>query len=74
MAWIDELLSESLELYRGLEEDGTVPFDLQAWPMLLLAVEERELEPARAYAEALGARKSISVRIPGLRTTSRAVS
>jgi glycine/D-amino acid oxidase-like deaminating enzyme len=34
--------------------DGNVPFDLQAWPMLLLAVEEHELEPARAYAEALG--------------------
>jgi len=53
-AWINELLSESLQLYRSLEEDGAVPFDLQAWPMLLLAVEERELESARAYAEALG--------------------
>jgi sarcosine oxidase subunit beta len=53
-AWINELLSESLQLYRSLDEDGAVPFDLQAWPMLLLAVEERELEPARAYAEALG--------------------
>jgi glycine/D-amino acid oxidase-like deaminating enzyme len=31
-----------------------VPFDLRPWPMLLLAVEERELEHARAYAEALG--------------------
>ena len=31
-----------------------MPFELQAWPMLLLAVEERELQHARAYAEALG--------------------
>jgi glycine/D-amino acid oxidase-like deaminating enzyme len=53
-AWINELLAESLELYRVLEEDGTVPFDLHAWPMLVLAVEERELEHARVYAEALG--------------------
>jgi sarcosine oxidase, subunit beta len=53
-AWINELLSETLELYRVLEEDGTVPFDLHAWPMLVLAVEERELAQARAYAEALG--------------------
>jgi D-hydroxyproline dehydrogenase subunit beta len=53
-AWINELLSESLELYRGLEEDGEIPFDLQQWPMLLLAVEERELPHARAYAEAVG--------------------
>jgi glycine/D-amino acid oxidase-like deaminating enzyme len=53
-AWINELLAESLELYRELEEDGAVPFDLQPWPMLLLAVEERELEQARVYAEAVG--------------------
>lgn len=31
-----------------------MPFDLQAWPMLLLAVEEGELPHARAYAEAVG--------------------
>jgi D-hydroxyproline dehydrogenase subunit beta len=31
-----------------------VPFDLRPWPMLLLAVEEDELEHARAYAEAVG--------------------
>jgi D-hydroxyproline dehydrogenase subunit beta len=31
-----------------------VPFDLAPWPMLLLAVEERELEHAREYATAVG--------------------
>jgi len=31
-----------------------VPFDLRAWPMLLLAVEEEELPHARAYADAVG--------------------
>jgi D-hydroxyproline dehydrogenase subunit beta len=31
-----------------------VPFDLRPWPMLLLAVEEAELQHARAYAEAVG--------------------
>ena len=31
-----------------------MPFDLRAWPMLLLAVEEEELPHARAYADAVG--------------------
>ena len=31
-----------------------MPFDLRAWPMLLLAVEEEELSHARAYADAVG--------------------
>ena len=52
--WINELLAESLEIYRELEEEGGVPFDLRGWPMLLLAVEEEELTHARAYAEAVG--------------------
>jgi glycine/D-amino acid oxidase-like deaminating enzyme len=52
--WINELLAESLELYRELEDDGPVPFDLRPWPMLLLAVEEGELAHATAYAEAVG--------------------
>jgi D-hydroxyproline dehydrogenase subunit beta len=52
--WINELLDEAVEWYQELEE-GTVPLDLHAWPMLLLAVEEIELAHARAYAEAVGA-------------------
>lgn len=51
--WINELLAETLEIYQELA-DGPVPFDLTAWPMLVLAVEEEELEAARAYAEAVG--------------------
>jgi glycine/D-amino acid oxidase-like deaminating enzyme len=52
--WVNELLAESLELYRELEQDGPVPFDLRPWPMLLLAVEESELAHARSYAAAVG--------------------
>jgi glycine/D-amino acid oxidase-like deaminating enzyme len=52
-AWINELLAETAGIYAGLQEDG-VPFDLERWPMLLLAVEEQELEHGRAYAEAVG--------------------
>ena len=52
--WINPLLAESLEIYRELEENGAIPFDLRPWPMLVLAVEERELEQARAYADAVG--------------------
>ena len=52
--WINELLAETLEVYRGLEEDGDVPFDLAPWPMLLLAVEEDELAHASKYAAAVG--------------------
>jgi sarcosine oxidase subunit beta len=52
--WINELLDESLDIYREVEEDGPVPFDLLPWPMLLLAVEEEELPHAQAYADAVG--------------------
>jgi glycine/D-amino acid oxidase-like deaminating enzyme len=52
--WINELLAESLEIYRELEEEGPVPFDLRPWPMLLLAVEEEELDHARTYSDAVG--------------------
>jgi D-hydroxyproline dehydrogenase subunit beta len=51
--WINELLAEAVALYRNLQE-GPVPLDFRRWPMLLLAVEEGELEPGRAYAEAVG--------------------
>lgn len=52
--WIRDLLDEAIAWYRALEEEGPIPFDLRAWPMLLLAVEEAELDHARAYAEAVG--------------------
>jgi sarcosine oxidase subunit beta len=52
--WINELLEESVAVYSGLQETGPVPFDFRPWPMLLLAVEEPELEHARAYAAAVG--------------------
>ena len=52
--WINELLAESLDIYSELAGEGSVDFDLRPWPMLLLAVEERELAHARAYAEAVG--------------------
>jgi D-hydroxyproline dehydrogenase subunit beta len=52
--WIGELLAEALAWYRALEEEGPIPLELRDWPMLLLAVEEAELEHARAYAEAVG--------------------
>jgi glycine/D-amino acid oxidase-like deaminating enzyme len=52
--WINELLEESAAVYSELQEEGPVPFDFRPWPMLLLAVEEPELEHARAYAGAVG--------------------
>lgn len=52
--WINELLDEAIDLYRSLEDEGPVPVDLRSWPMLVLAVEERELPHARAYADAVG--------------------
>jgi D-hydroxyproline dehydrogenase subunit beta len=52
--WINELLAESLEIYRELEADGEVSFDFLPWPMLLLAVDEAELAAARTYADAVG--------------------
>jgi glycine/D-amino acid oxidase-like deaminating enzyme len=55
--WINELLAESLDIYGEVEEEGGIPFDLQAWPMLLLAVEEAELAHARSYADAVGGRE-----------------
>ena len=53
LGWVNDLLAETLEIYEEAS-DGPVPFDLTAWPMLVLAVEEDELEAARAYAEAVG--------------------
>jgi glycine/D-amino acid oxidase-like deaminating enzyme len=53
LGWVNDLLGETLEIYEELS-DGAVPFDLTPWPMLVLAVEEDELEAARAYAEAVG--------------------
>jgi D-hydroxyproline dehydrogenase subunit beta len=53
-AWINELLEEAVAWYRALEDEGPVPLDLRAWPMLLLAVEAAELAHARAYADAVG--------------------
>ena len=54
LGWINDLLAESLAIYEELAEEGPVPFDLEAWPMLVLAVEDDELEAARSYAEAVG--------------------
>ncbi|MGH2450224.1 MAG: NAD(P)/FAD-dependent oxidoreductase [Candidatus Limnocylindria bacterium] len=53
-AWINELLAETAEIYAELQAEGPVPFDFRPWPMLLLAVEERELEHGRAYTDAVG--------------------
>lgn len=55
--WINELLAETTALYSELEEEGAVPLDFRAWPMLLLAVEEAELDAGRAYADAVGGRE-----------------
>lgn len=52
--WINELLEESAAVYTELQEEGPVPFDFRPWPMLILAVEDEELEQARAYADAVG--------------------
>ena len=52
--WINELLAETTGIYRELQEEGPVPLDFRPWPMLLLAVEERELPHGSAYAEAVG--------------------
>jgi len=52
--WINELLEEAIAWYRRLEDEGPVPLDLRAWPMLVLAVEEDELAHARAYADVVG--------------------
>lgn len=53
-AWINELLAEAVAVYGELQGEGQLTFDFRPWPMLLLAVEERELAHARAYAEAVG--------------------
>lgn len=63
-AWINELLAESCGIYAELEEEGPVPFAFERWPMLLLAVEEAELEHARAYAEVLGGEEADLARDP----------
>jgi glycine/D-amino acid oxidase-like deaminating enzyme len=54
LGWVNDLLAETLAIYDELAEEGAVPFDLRAWPMLVLAVEEDELEAARTYAETVG--------------------
>ena len=51
---MNELLAESAAIYTELQEDGPVPFDFRATPMLLVAVEPGELPAAKAYAEAVG--------------------
>ncbi|HET9213662.1 MAG TPA: FAD-binding oxidoreductase [Gaiellaceae bacterium] len=53
-AWINDLLAEAVAFYRALDEEGEIPLDLRAWPLLLLAAEEGELPRARAYAAAVG--------------------
>lgn len=53
-AWINELLADAAALYAELQDEASVPLDFRPWPMLLLAVEERELEQGRVYAEAVG--------------------
>jgi D-hydroxyproline dehydrogenase subunit beta len=54
LGWINDLHADSIAIYEELAEDGPVPFDLQPWRMLVLAVEEDELEAARAYAGTVG--------------------
>jgi glycine/D-amino acid oxidase-like deaminating enzyme len=54
---VNELLAESAEIYGELESEGPIEFDFRSWPMLVLAVEEGELERARAYAAAVGGRE-----------------
>ena len=56
-AWVNELLEESTEIYEELQSEGPIEFEFRPWPMLVLAVEEEELERARAYAEAVGGRQ-----------------
>jgi D-hydroxyproline dehydrogenase subunit beta len=56
-AWVNELLAESTEIYEELQSEGPIEFDFRSWPMLVLAVEEEEIERARAYAEAVGGRE-----------------
>ena len=52
--WVQDALEDSVAIYERLQAEGPVPFDFQPWPMLLLAVEEKELEHARSYAAAVG--------------------
>lgn len=52
--WIDELRDEAVAWYRELEDEGPVTLDLRACPLLVLAVEEEQLDRARAHADALG--------------------
>jgi glycine/D-amino acid oxidase-like deaminating enzyme len=54
LAWINDLHEESIAIYEELAGEGPVPFDLQPRRMLVLAVEEDEMEAARAYADAVG--------------------
>jgi glycine/D-amino acid oxidase-like deaminating enzyme len=54
LGWVNDLHAESIAIYTELADAGPVPFDLQPWPMLILAIEEDELDAARAYAGAVG--------------------
>jgi len=54
LGWINDLHAESIEIYEELAAEGPIPFDLQPWRMLVLAVEDDELEAARAYAVSVG--------------------
>jgi glycine/D-amino acid oxidase-like deaminating enzyme len=56
-AWVNELLEESVEIYEELQSEGPIEFDCRARPQLVLAVEDDELERARAYADAVGGRE-----------------
>jgi D-hydroxyproline dehydrogenase subunit beta len=55
--WVNELLDESTSIYDELQSEGPIEFEFRAWPMLVLAVEDDELDRARAYADALGGRE-----------------
>ena len=52
--WINEHLEAAAVLYAALQEEGPLQFDFRRRPQLLLAVEQRELAHARAYAAAVG--------------------
>jgi sarcosine oxidase subunit beta len=54
---VNELHAESAAIYRELEAEGPIPFDLREEMLLVLAAEPDELEHARAYAEATGGKE-----------------
>jgi glycine/D-amino acid oxidase-like deaminating enzyme len=53
-AWINDHVEESVAIYAALQNDVSLPLDLQRRPQLVLAVEPEELDAARAYAKAVG--------------------